>query len=69
MEEREVSISEKDLELLSEAMYAYEARLKANAKRTKTGYGSSASQAKEAAYLEKAEDIRTLMCKIAYSFI
>jgi hypothetical protein len=43
--------------------------LKANAERTKVGYGSGRSEVKRAQYLEKAADLENLISKIAYEFI
>ena len=67
--ERQVEISEEELTLLQDAIYARIKQLKANAERTKVGYGSVSSQTKCSEYLEKASDLENLISKIAYEFI
>lgn len=67
--ERELTISTADLEILIEALNALEKRYKANAERTKSGYGSCASQTKREEYIAKAEAVWELNTRISYEFI
>jgi hypothetical protein len=66
---KQVYIYEEDLPLLQDAIYARIKQLKANAERTKVGYGSCRSDAKRAQYLERADDLEVLITRIAYEFI
>jgi len=67
--ERQIIISEEELELLTEAVELLENKLRGNARRTMHGYGTVASATKRENYLYKAEMLRALISKIANEFI
>jgi len=66
---RMIEISEHDLELIQDACYARSRKYKADAERTKSGYGRATSSVKREEYIDKAEELESLVTRIAYEFI